>query len=301
MRLPSRHSRRPTRLTFPIPRVAAVLIPLVLILDFLLLCVFAFFIYFYTVPSDQHVTDIAIEPDYDYGDGAYNCTPLVADDHYGLRFNYDTCNEYLNAPSTDSVVSKTIADGNIWRYYPFKDIVDTGILNPSLFSSYYHSDLADQDSNSSAIMNALKSLNDCDAQGASDSDGWSRDELLTTGPLDVYQSVSAAPPPAASGGAAGRRLRQSVTYPCAITQAQAIAMFEKFNELVDPCFFTKINSPFSCVKKGPMGIVQRVSLSYANTMLVMGLINGAIVQGFFSSARARLRKGIRASEETEAA
>ena len=29
------------------------------------------------------------------GAPSYNCTPLIADTHYGVRFNYDTCKALL--------------------------------------------------------------------------------------------------------------------------------------------------------------------------------------------------------------
>ena len=80
-----------------------------------------------------------------------------------------------------------------------------------------------------------------------------------------------------------------MAYPCAITQTQAIAMFTKYNELNDPCFFTKINSPFSCVTKENQGWVQRISLSYANALLVQSLVSMVIVNGFFSQSLAEKR------------
>ena len=114
------------------------------------------------------------------------------------------------------------------------------------------------------------------------------DERTESGPFDVFKSVASS-----GSNVAG------VSYPCAISQAQAIAMFEKFNEQIDPCFFTKINAPFSCVSKGPLSVIQRLSLSYANTMLFQGVISGIIVQIFFSSQRSALRKGIRPKELDE--
>ena len=144
------------------------------------------------------------------------------------------------------------------------------------------------DANSTAIFNTLKTSNDCSSIGADDSAGFTVSELTTSGPFDVFKSVASS-----GSNVAG------VSYPCAISQAQAIAMFEKFNEQIDPCFFTKINAPFSCVSKGPLSVIQRLSLSYANTMLFQGVISGIIVQIFFSSQRSALRKGIRPKELDE--
>jgi hypothetical protein len=239
---------------------------------------FGAFLWYYSSPLTE-VTTISIEPDYDYGGSAYNCTPLIADTHYGVRFNYDTCTELISDPSTTTVVSKTIATGTVWTYYPFIDIVDMGVNMPGAFVSYYHSDLADQDSNGTAIFNQLKSLNDCASQGATDSDGWAVGEFTADGPFNIFQSVT---------GVAGSQ-SPGVAYPCAITQTQAIAMFTKYNELNDPCFFKKINSPFSCVTKENQGWIQRISLSYANALLVQSLVSMVIVNGFFSQSLAEKR------------
>ena len=231
--------------------------------------------------------DISIEPDWDFGGSAYNCTPLAADPFYGVRFNYETCRDLYSVPSTTSVLEKTIATGTVWRYYPFS-FVDLGVANAATYTSYYFTDLALQDANSTAIFNTLKTSNDCSSVGADDSAGFTRDERTTSGPFDVSKSVASS-----GSNVAG------VSYPCAISQAQAIAKFEKFNEQIDPCFFTKINAPFSCVSKGPLSVIQRLSLSYANTMLFQGVISGIIVQIFFSSQRSALRKGIRPKELDE--
>jgi hypothetical protein len=234
---------------------------------------FGVFLWYYSSPLTE-VTTISIEPDYDYGGSAYNCTPLIADTHYGVRFNYDTCRELMSDPSTTTVVSRTIAEGTVYTYYPFIDIVDMGVNMPGPFVSYYHSDLADQDSNGTAIFNQLKSLNDCASQGATNSDGFDYDTFTADGPFNIFQSVTGVPGSQSPG----------VAYPCTITQTQAIDMFTKFNELNDPCFFTKINSPFSCVTKENDGWIQRISLSYANALLVQSLVSMVIVNGFFSQS-----------------
>jgi hypothetical protein len=231
--------------------------------------------------------DISIEPDWDFGGSAYNCTPLAADPFYGVRFNYETCRDLYSVPSTTSVLEKTIATGTVWRYYPFS-FVDLGVANAATYTKHYFTDLALQDANATAIFNTLKTSNDCSSVGADDSAGFTVSELTTSGPFDVFKSVASS-----GSNVAG------VSYPCAISQAQAIAMFEKFNEQIDPCFFTKINAPFSCVSKGPLSVIQRLSLSYANTMLFQGVISGIIVQIFFSSQRSALRKGIRPKELDE--
>ena len=60
---------------------------------------------------------------------------------------------------------------------------------------------------------------------------------------------------------------------CTTTQAEAIAMFTKYNELHDPCEWTKFNGPFNCERAGPTGIGQRFSLAYANALLAYTVIS----------------------------
>lgn len=260
--------------------LAGVMIPLTLFLGLLQVAMFAGFIYYYSM-SAQWVTDISIESEYDYGGSSYNCTPLAADSFYSVRFNYETCRALYSEPSTTSVLSKPTATTTVWRYYPFLNIVDKGVANTATFTAYYYTDLGLQDANATAIFDSLKTLNDCSSVGADDSSGFTTSEKTESAPFDINKSVRSS-----NANAAG------VTYPCAISQAQAISMFKKYNELIDPCFFTKINAPFSCVKRSPLYIIQRLSLSYANTMLFQGIVSGFIVQLFFSTQVRKMRKGI---------
>ena len=71
-----------------------VILPFVLMLNLVLVAAFAAAMAYYSSP-DSYLTDISIEPDYDFGAPAYNCTPLIADPHYGVRFNCDTCKALL--------------------------------------------------------------------------------------------------------------------------------------------------------------------------------------------------------------
>ena len=58
-------------------------------------------------------------------------------------------------------------------------------------------------------------------------------------------------------------------------------MFKEYSAQVDPCFFTRLNSPFPCVKKGPAPILQRFSLAYANALLAQSVLSAIVVQVFF--------------------
>jgi hypothetical protein len=84
-------------------------------------------------------------------------------------------------------------------------------------------------------------------------------------------------------------------------------MFTKFHEETDICFFTKLNSPFSCVKKGPPPLLQRFSLSYANALLFQSILSAVVVQVFFKimgkkteDAEAAAEAEIAVVRETEA-
>ena len=74
---------------------------------------------------------------------------------------------------------------------------------------------------------------------------------------------------------------------CTTTQAEAIAMFTKYNELHDPCEWTKFNGPFNCERAGPTGIGQRFSLAYANALLAYTVISATIVNIFYAKAKRR--------------
>ena len=46
------------------------------------------------------------------GGEAYNCTPLIADTAYGLRFNYDTCRELMVSEARPSRASQLFSQSN---------------------------------------------------------------------------------------------------------------------------------------------------------------------------------------------
>jgi len=81
--------------------------------------------------------------------------------------------------------------------------------------------------------------------------------------------------------------------PCTITKAEAIAMFEKFITTHDACEFAKLNTPFVCVKRAPRDILERLSLAYANSLLVFTVFSALCVKIFFASSK----KGKETGEE----
>ena len=172
--------------------------------------------------------------------------------------------------------------------------------------------MKDKTENGTAIFNLMKELNTCQQQGAATDAGYSDVDggYMTNSPFDIYQTITAAPAPA------GRKLQSNhegapapsgPSLPCDISHDEAIAMFKKFHEETDICFFTKLNSPFSCVKKGPPPLLQRFSLSYANALLFQSILSAVVVQVFFKimgkkteDAEAAAEAEIAVVRETEA-
>ena len=70
-------------------------------------------------------------------------------------------------------------------------------------------------------------------------------------------------------------------------------MFKKFVETHDACDFAKLNSPFICVKRAPRAILERISLAYANSLLVFTVFSALCVKIFFASSK----KGKETGEE----
>jgi hypothetical protein len=82
-------------------------------------------------------------------------------------------------------------------------------------------------------------------------------------------------------------LPEGYYYTCNTTQAEAIAMYKKYNEMNDPCEWAKHNGPFNCERAGPLGVGQRFSLAYANALLAYTLVSAAIVNIFFAAQKRR--------------
>ena len=93
------------------------------------------------------------------------------------------------------------------------------------------------------------------------------------------------PPPFPNGGGPGKRkLLQDPT--CNnLAHANAVAMYAHFMTVNDPCNFVTRNSPFSCVKKEPQPLIQRLSLSYANCELVYTVLAALAVNFMYATKR----------------
>jgi hypothetical protein len=70
-----------------------------------------------------------------------------------------------------------------------------------------------------------------------------------------------------------------------LAHANAVAMYAHFMTVNDPCNFVTRNSPFSCVKKEPQPLIQRLSLSYANCELVYTVLAALAVNFMYATKR----------------
>ena len=265
----------------------SVILPFTLALQILQIVAVVVFFTIYSLPMSNIVTT-RIEADWDYRkDEGWNCTPLSADYLYNTRFNYDTCRELYSEPSTTTVLEKEHAGGvKYWRYYPFLNIVDMGIALPSEYINDLETDPASQTPLAQGIFNPMKELNSCGDTGLGD---LSYEDAFATAytEWDIAQSVDI--PPSQPGGPPST---------CTITQAEAIEMYKAYNLAVDPCYYGKTNSPYSCQHEAPKPILERLSLAYANGLLVYTLISAAVVQAFFANSKKKKEEELKSLQSS---
>ena len=48
--------------------------------------------------SANYTRDFTLQTDWDYGGGKYNCTPMMPENYWGTKYNYDTCQELARPP-----------------------------------------------------------------------------------------------------------------------------------------------------------------------------------------------------------
>ena len=263
----------------------SVILPFTLALQILQIVAVVVFFTIYSLPMSNIVTT-RIEPDWDYRkDEGWNCTPLSADYLYNTRFNYDTCRELYSEPSTTTVLEKEHAGGvKYWRYYPFLNIVDMGIALPSEYINDLETDPASQTPLAQGIFNPMKELNSCGDTGMGDNT--EQDAFATAyTEWDIPQSVDTSQP----GGPPST---------CTITQAEAIEMYKAYNLAVDPCYYGKTNAPYSCQHEAPKPILERLSLAYANGLLVYTLISAAVVQAFFANSKKKKEEELKSLQSS---
>ena len=78
---------------------------------------FAALMVYYSGPAAE-VTDVRVEAQWDYGAPDYNCTPLAKDSYWGQRFNFDTCVE-LSQPPSSGIDSSSSTEFYRYTQFPF--------------------------------------------------------------------------------------------------------------------------------------------------------------------------------------
>lgn len=260
----------------------SVILPFTVSLQMLQLAAVVVFFVIYSLPM-SYTNETRIESEYDYkkNDG-WNCTPLALDSFYSTRFNYDTCKELYQEPSTTNVLEKTLMMGEppsatiVYRYYPYYNVRDVGIALPSAYINDIETDEASQTPIAQEIFNSLKELNTCGDTGLGTVQV-TNTYSTNINAFDIYPSVTGGGGPA-----------------CTITQAEAIKMFAAYNLKADPCYYAKVNMPFSCLKSNAKPILERLSLSYANGLLLYTIISAGVVQAFFARSMKAKKEELKA-------
>ena len=62
--------------------------------------------------SANYTRDFTLQTDWDYGRGTYNCTPMMVDEYWGNKFNFDTCQELARPPKISTPQQRH--DSVIW-------------------------------------------------------------------------------------------------------------------------------------------------------------------------------------------
>ena len=107
----------------------------------------------------------------------------------------------------------------------------------------------------------------------------------SSGP-SLAPSSGPSPAPGSGPAAPGPGKRKLLQDSCDnLAHANAVAMYAHFMTVNDPCNFVTRNSPFSCVKKEPQPLIQRLSLSYANCELVYTVLAALAVNFMYATKR----------------
>ena len=75
---------------------------------------------------------------------------------------------------------------------------------------------------------------------------------------------------------------------CTMTKAKAVLMFRQFLSANDPCEFVKRSSPFQCVREEASPLTQRLSLAYANSGLLYGVLVAMAVNYMYATKKVTL-------------
>ena len=75
---------------------------------------------------------------------------------------------------------------------------------------------------------------------------------------------------------------------CTMTKAKAVLMYRQFLTVNDPCEFVKRSSPFQCVREEASPLTQRLSLAYANSGLLYGILCAMAVNYMYATKKVTL-------------
>jgi len=75
---------------------------------------------------------------------------------------------------------------------------------------------------------------------------------------------------------------------CTMTKAKAVLMYRQFLSVNDPCEFVKRSSPFQCVREEAAPLTQRLSLAYANSGLLYGIVCAMAVNYMYATKKVTL-------------
>ena len=75
---------------------------------------------------------------------------------------------------------------------------------------------------------------------------------------------------------------------CNMTKAKAVLMYRQFLTVNDPCEFVKRSSPFQCVREEASPLTQRLSLAYANSGLLYGILCAMAVNYMYATKKVTL-------------
>lgn len=79
--------------------------------------------------------------------------------------------------------------------------------------------------------------------------------------------------------------------PCYVTAAEAKDMFTEWYSGDHVCAFAKANAPFNCEKWSAYPVLERMSLAYANSLLLYTVFSAICVKMFLSTARGAQSSG----------
>ena len=334
------------------------------------LALVAFLIY-YSVPA-SYVRDLTIQVEWDYGAPGYNCTPMMANQYWSSRLNYDTCKLYEEAPSATNIN----ATGTGWTYKPFPFYTKKAGIPITTFDQTIYGTTDLGNAAQTKFRTLLKTKNACATDGDYEntytsmaeweikkaaSGKWTAGTPVTAmtktcttyasgsadeackadscaraynvdnsgacgaasgtyepeyfckdyGNMDVFDVVAtdscfynhshpllssvltyAGFPAGTATAAANTTWPAAISSyqrgynftPCYITADEAMNMFKEWYSGDHVCAFAKANAPFSCEQWRPYPALERLSLAYANSLLMYTVFSAICVKVFLSNA-----------------